>query len=108
MGTDLVVALRCRDVVVTTARDAGLLQHSDAEQLAFATNTASVLYTFNVGDFCRIHTQWARAGREHSGIILAQQQRYSIGEQARRILLIRAVLTGAAMRNRTEFLANWG
>ena len=107
MGTDLVVTLRARDVIVTTVRDAGLIQKTDEVQLAFATNQASVLYSFNICDFYRIHTLWARTGREHAGIILAPQQRYSIGEQARRILLIRSVRIDDAMRNNVEFLANW-
>jgi len=107
MGTDLVVALRARDVIVTTVREAGLIQASDEQQLAFAAKQASVFYTFNICDFYRIHTQWVRTGRQHAGIILAQQQRHSVGEQARRSLLIRAAVTGAAMRNQVEFLSNW-
>src|SRR5205823_4974979 len=29
------------------------------------------LYTFNVSDFYRLHTQWVNAGRVHAGILLA-------------------------------------
>jgi hypothetical protein len=42
------------------------------------------LYTFNVSDFYRLHKAWAGAGREHAGMILASQQRFSVGEQLRR------------------------
>jgi hypothetical protein len=41
-------------------------------------------------------------------MILSQQQRYSVGEQLRRILRIREALSAADMRNRVEFLSNWG
>jgi uncharacterized membrane protein YidH (DUF202 family) len=89
MDSDLVGALRSRGVTVITAWDAGLAEKPDEEQLAFATARECVLYTFNVSDFYRLHTQWIGAGREHAGMILAQQQRFSVGEQMRRILRLR-------------------
>jgi len=36
------------------------------------------------------------------------QQRFSVGEQLRRILRIRTAISADAMRDRIEFLANWG
>ena len=65
-----------------------------------------ILYTFNVSDFYRLHEQWINAGREHAGMILAPQQRFSVGEQLRRILRLRATTTAARMRNQVEFLGN--
>ncbi len=91
-----------------TVLDAGLVEKPDEEQLAFATDRGCVLYTFNVSDFYRLHTQWLAAGREHAGMILAQQQRFSVGEQLRRILRLRAKATETTMRNQAEFLSNWG
>jgi hypothetical protein len=41
-------------------------------------------------------------------MILAPQQRFSVGEQLRRILLLRATTTAVSMRNHIEFLSNWG
>ncbi len=73
MDSDLVAALRSRGVTVVTAPDAGLAEKSDQEQLAFATERGCVLYTFNVSDFYRPHTEWAGAGREHAAMILAPQ-----------------------------------
>ena len=108
MDSDLVSALRFRGVTVITALDAGLVEKSDDEQLAFAAEHGCVLYTFNVSDFYRLHTLWVGAGREHGGMILAPQQRFSVGEQLRRILRLRATTTTAKMRNRVEFLGNWG
>ena len=108
MDSDLAAALRSRGVTVVTALDAGLTGESDEEQLNFATEHGCVLYTFNVSDFHCLHTQWIGAGREHAGMILAQQQRFSVGEQLRRILRLRAATTPASMRNLVEFLGNWG
>lgn len=108
MHNRLVVALRSRGVAVATVLDAGLTEKTDDEQLAFATENGCVLYTFNVPDFHRLHRQWVAAGREHAGMILAPQQRFSVGEQLRRILRLRASVTAASMLNQVEFLSNWG
>ena len=107
MHSRLVAALRSRGVPVITVLDAGLTEKTDEEQLAFATERECVLYTFNVSDFHRLHRQWISAGREHAGVILAPQQRFSVGEQLRRILRLRAILTASSMRNQAEFLSNW-
>ena len=104
----LVVALRSRGLTVITAMDAGLMKKSDDEHLAYATEHGCVLYTSNVSDFYRLHTAWINSGREHAGMILAPQQRYSVGEQLRRILRIRASASTHSMRNRVEFLGSWG
>ena len=40
-------------------------------------------------------------------MILAPQQRFSVGEQLRRILRLRAKATEATMRSHAEFLSNW-
>lgn len=108
MDTDLVAALRARGITVTTATEAGLIQVPDEQHLAFATAHGCVLYTFNVSDFYRLHTNWLQAGREHAGLILAPQQRYSVGEQLRRLLRLCTARTAGEMRNHVEFLAHWG
>jgi hypothetical protein len=108
MDCDLVAALRSRGVTVITVLDANLVGKSDAEQPAFSTERRCVLYTFNVCDFYRLHPEWVDAGRTHAGMLLAQQQRFSVGEQLRRILRIRAVKTAASMVDQIEFLGHWG
>ncbi len=108
MDSDLVAALRSRGVIVITALDAGLGETSDAEHLAFAAENGCVLYSFNASDFYRLHTEWTAAGREHAGIILGPQQRFSVGEQLRRILHLRTAISAEGMRNQAEFLSNWG
>jgi hypothetical protein len=107
MDSDLVAALRSRGVTVVTALDADLTSKTDEEQLATAAERGCVLYTFNVSDFYRLHKEWTAAGMEHAGMILATQQRYSIGEQLRRILRLRATFGAESMRNRVEFLGSW-
>jgi len=49
-----------------------------------------------------------QAERGHAGMVLAPQQRFTVGEQLRRILRLRAALSASAIRSRVEFLSNWG
>jgi hypothetical protein len=55
----------------------------------------------------RLCSNLMRAGQSHAGIILAAQQRYSVGEQMRRLLRLISSLTAEEMRNRIEFLSAW-
>lgn len=104
----LVHALRSRGVTVLTALEAGLNGEPDEQQLAYAIERECVLYSHNASDFHRLHTEWVSAGREHAGMILAPQQRFSVGERLRRILCIRAAVSAERMRSRIEFRTNWG
>ncbi len=104
MDQALVAALRARGIDVITATEAGMLGCSDSEQLDYATRQGRVLYTFNRGDFYRLHIPYLIEGKSHRGIILAPQQRYSIGEQLRQILELVSVKTIEHMKNNLEFI----
>ena len=108
MDWDVIRALRIRDVDISIPSEAELLKANDETQLSFASSRGCAIYTFNVGDYCRLHTEWLRAGREHAGIIIGAQQKFSVGEQVRRMLRLRAETSGDAMRSRLEYLSNWG
>jgi len=95
-------------VDITTALDEGMIERSDAEHLDYATTQGRVLYTFNVADFYRLHTNYLAQGKTHAGIILARQQRYSVGEQMRRLLKLVATKSAEEMQNSVEFLHAWG
>ncbi len=101
-------ALRERGVDVLTAEEAGMRERDDEEHLEFATARGRVLYSFNTGDFCRIHTEYIVSNKSHAGIILGQQQRYSVGEQMRRLMRIVNARTAEQMVDQLEFLSNWG
>jgi hypothetical protein len=47
------------------------------------------------------------SSKTHSGIILFDQDRYSIGEQIRCLAHLADSITAEEMRNRLEFLSNW-
>ena len=57
----LVEALRKRDVDLITPLDVRMIQRTDEEQLDFAAKQGRTVYTFNAGDFCRLHSQWMNA-----------------------------------------------
>ena len=103
----LVQALRSRGVEVTSAAEAGLLAHTDEAQLLWAREQGRVLFTHNVGDFCRLHYQFLREAKQHAGIVVAEQGP-SIGERLRQLLRLNDTRTAEEMRNRLEFLSNWG
>jgi hypothetical protein len=108
MQRAVVAGLRARGVDVTTALDAGMTDRSDEDQLEFARSQGRVLFSFNASHFCRIHSELLAQGETHAGIILAPQQRYSIGERARRLLRLIAAKTAEEMRGQLEFLGDWG
>lgn len=103
----LLRALRTRGVDIESVLDANRTGYSDLEQLEYAAAHERVLYSYNVGDFQRLHWQFIESQRPHSGIILVPQQRYSVGEQLRRILSLVSSLSAENMQNRLEFLSNW-
>ena len=104
----LVVALRARRVDILTASDCGMVGRSDEEHLRHATGDDRALYSFNIKDYSLLHEQWIASGHEHSGMILGFQQRYSIGEQPRRLLHLLNGSSATEMRSRLEYLSNWG
>ena len=107
MDKDLAEALRQRGVDVLTALKAGMIERPDAEHLEFAASQQRVLYSFNVGDFAALHHDFLSNGRHHAGIVLARQQRFSLGEQMRRLLRLIAARTDKEMQDKIEFLGAW-
>jgi hypothetical protein len=85
-----------------------MIGRKDEDHLAYATQHGCVLYSFNRGDFYRLHTQYLVQGKSHAGIILASQQQYGIGEEIRRIVNLTSTLSADDMKNRVEFLSAWG
>jgi hypothetical protein len=108
MDQALVRALQARGVDVTTTLDAGMIGRSDSDHLDYANAQGRTLYTFNVRHFYRLHTSYVDQGKPHAGIIFARQQRYSVGEQARRLLKLVATKSAEEMKNNVEFLQAWG
>ncbi|MEH2398649.1 DUF5615 family PIN-like protein [Nostoc sp.] len=76
--------LRCRGIDVTTISETGLIAASDGEQLYFAVSQNQVIFTHD-DDFVILH----EAGLiMHAGITYCAQNRRSIGEILRSLILI--------------------
>jgi hypothetical protein len=108
MDRDLLRALRARGVDVESALEAGMIERSDAEHLDLATRQGRAVFSFNVGDFHRLHTEYLDLGKPHGGIIVSRQQHHSVGEVMRRLLSLISSRSAEEMQNRIEFLAAWG
>jgi hypothetical protein len=104
----LVHALRARGIDVQTALEAAMIERTDKDHLEFATAHGRVLCSFNVADFYQLHTSYMAQHKSHTGIVLARQQQYSVGEYMRRLLKLVTHLTAEKMQNRVEFLSAWG
>lgn len=70
---DVLIAdlLHVRGFAALTARDAGQLHKSDAEQLAYAVSQHKALLTHNRADFEALAQTYFAAGQPHYGIIIA-------------------------------------
>ena len=96
--------LRARGLDVTTVYDAEMSEQDDEAQLEYAAGQGRVLYTFNVGHFYQLHSEYLAQGKHHAGIILVYRQRYSIGEQIRRLLKVSNTKSAEEMKNGIHFL----
>ena len=98
-------ALRLRGFKVWTTIEQKRCKSSDEEQLEYATSIGAVLLTYNVQDFPRIHYEFMRHDKHHSGIIIAKQ--ISVGEIVRSFLHLASTLLAEDMEDRLEYLSNW-
>ena len=105
---DLLIALQVAGMAAHRCAELGMNGASDDEQLAFAAARGFVIYTANVRDFARLHKEYMAAGMTHMGIIFQPERRWSIGEQARRLIRLWTSLTSEEMVNRIESLGQWG
>ncbi|MGK7924923.1 MAG: DUF5615 family PIN-like protein [Spirulina sp.] len=104
---DLVRALRQQEIDITTVGEVNRYGYTDEEQLQWSTAQNRVLYSSNIRDFCRIHTEFLNRGESHAGIILVQQQRYSIGQITQGILQLMEIKSADEMANQVVFLSGW-
>lgn len=108
MAGDFVQALQMHSIEFTTPSEAGTIGLADEKHLRFATDSALVVYSFNIKDFYKLHNNSFESGVSHTGIILCRQRAYSIGEQVRRIIRLIETLSAEDMQDRVEFLSSWG
>lgn len=101
----LITAFRHAGLDVITVLDIDRQSYSDEEQLIWATEQGRVIYSYNQRDFCRLHSKFLAAQRSHAGIILLQQQRYSIRQQLQALLKLSTTKLAEKMVNHLVFLS---
>jgi predicted nuclease of predicted toxin-antitoxin system len=94
--------LNARGFDALSVRDAGQLQASDAEQLAYAVKYQRALVTHNRGDFEELIQTYFDTGRKHYGVILAIRR--SPQEIAQRLLVILNQVAADEMENQVRYI----
>jgi predicted nuclease of predicted toxin-antitoxin system len=99
------IDLRRREFDALMAREVGNERASDEAHLDWATTHGRVVLTSDFDDYPILASKWFLEGREHAGIILLEQPRWtSYGELLRRLLRLLDTLTADDMINRVEWL----
>ncbi len=101
----LVAAFRSAALDVITVADTNKQSCSDEDQLIWAAEQGRVIYSYNRRDFCRLHIEFLSTERNHAGIIVLRQQRYSVGQQLQGMLTLIAAQTAEDMVNQLVFLS---
>jgi len=99
-------ALRLRGYDVTTVREAGRKALTDIDQLNYASSENRVIFSFNVADFNKIHTDFIEKGLSHSGIILSKQ--LPIGAIVKALLKLLSDITSEKAKNNIFWLSVQG
>lgn len=99
----LAEALRQRGYDVETPVIVGLLEASDEEQLAYATNQQRVLVTHNIKHFPGVHAEWVEAGRKHWGVVILIGHS-AVGTWLRRMETLLNRFSAEELRNSLLFL----
>ena len=97
--TAIAVGLRSHGVDVTTTSEAHLMGAADEEQIAYAVAETRVIVTHD-HDFLAL----AAGGMEHAGVCYCHQQKHSIGELLRALLVVNECCTQEEMHGQVEFL----
>ncbi|MDJ0742031.1 MAG: DUF5615 family PIN-like protein [Xenococcaceae cyanobacterium MO_167.B27] len=94
--------LNARGFDALTVRDAGRLQASDAEQLAYAITQQRALVTHNRSDFEELVQTYFATEQKHYGVILAVRRPPQ--EIAKRLLVILNRVTADEMENQVRYI----
>jgi uncharacterized protein with PIN domain len=66
-------ALRLKGYDVISAHEVQKQSLPDYQQLDYAIGEQRAIFTFNVGDFDKLHKEYIKSGKHHFGIILSKQ-----------------------------------
>jgi hypothetical protein len=100
----LIAALRGGGIDVISADEMGNRRVSDTAQLEFAANLNRPIVTANYKDFAPLHAAWGRSGREHAGVIIWKQERYSSEQLASALMNLCSTRSLVEFRNSLVWL----
>jgi len=98
-------ALKLRGHDVLTTREADNKGLSDPKQLAYAASKKRILFTFNVSDFVKLHSEFTKKGSSHSGIIVSKQ--HPVGTLVKALLNLLSRVDAARAQNSIIWLSDW-
>ena len=102
---DVIRALKRAEIDAESTFTLGMYGRSDDSHLRFAAESGRVVVTANQADFARLHQLWLTDGRHHAGVLVVHQQRWTVGEQVRRLMLFVERRTAEEMRDWMEYLS---
>jgi predicted nuclease of predicted toxin-antitoxin system len=98
-GPEIARGLRRYGIDVTTTPEAGLVGHTDEQQVAYALPLGRVIFTQD-RDYLRLYA----AGEPHAGIAYCHQQTRSIGEIIDVLVLIWEICEPEEIAGRVEYI----
>jgi len=102
---DIAAALILRGYDVETTKEAGNKGLSDIDQLKYASSENRVIFTFNIADFYKIHSDFIKRGLNHNGVILSKQ--LPIGKIVKALLKLLSSINPEKFRNNVVWLSDW-
>jgi len=79
----IATALRLKGYDVVSAHEVQKQSLADYQQLEYAISEQRAIFTFNVGDFKKLHEEYLIEKKNHFGIILSKQ--IPLGESIKRL-----------------------
>jgi len=101
----IAMALRLRGYDVITVKETDRKGITDVEQLKYASSEERIIFTHNIADFCKIHSDFIKRGLGHSGIILSKQ--LPIGVIVKALLKLLSNVSREQVKNKVIWLSNW-
>ncbi len=87
---------------VTSTLEAGMVEASDAEQLAYSADSQRAIVTFNHRDFAVLHEQYMATQLDHWGIVLSTEETNDV--LRRRLLRLLNSLGDEELKNQIRWL----
>lgn len=93
----IALALRLRGYDAVSAHEVNNQGIPDYTQLEYAVSEQRAIFTFNIGDYQRLHKEYAESGKEHFGILLSKQ--IPFGETLSRLTRFLFTHTASKLKN---------